>query len=78
VLSAVGGVVSELYSVGGEFAAMNWNGTLSDALTVFLVGVGFHYGLLKPLGATGTDGAIATAVPGGVGADRGDVVTQGQ
>jgi hypothetical protein len=38
----------------------------SFALT-FIASVGTHYGLLKPTGVTGTNGAIQVRVPGGIG-----------
>jgi hypothetical protein len=41
------------------------------ALGLFLTGVLLHFGLLKPVGVTGSDGVIARAVPGGVGGDSG-------
>ena len=34
---------------------------------VFWASVATHYGLLKPLAITGTNGAIAKALPGGIG-----------
>lgn len=66
-LSAAAGLLNELYTVGGDTAAYDWNSGLANAVTVFLVGVGLHYGLLKPIGVTGGDGSIANSVPNGLG-----------
>ena len=68
LLSAVGGIVSELYSVGGVLAGFDWSAALADATTVFLIAVGMHYGLLKPAGVTGSNGTLQTgALAGGLG-----------
>lgn len=67
VLSAAGGVLQELVSVGGVLGAVDWNASLANAVTVFLVAVGAHYGLLKPVGVTGSDGAIQSNVSKGLG-----------
>lgn len=68
-LSALGGIGNELYSVGGDTAAFDWSASLANAVTVFLIGVGMHYGLLKPIKVTGSDGAVQTGpLEGGLGA----------
>jgi hypothetical protein len=67
VLAAVSGLANELYSVGGDLGAYDWNSGLANAVTTFLVGVGLHYGLLKPLNITGRTGVIQDSVPAGVG-----------
>lgn len=68
LLSALGGVGSELYSVGGDTAVFDWSASAANAVTVFLIGVGMHYGLLRPAGVTGSDGAVQTgALSGGLG-----------
>lgn len=67
-LAAVGGLLNELYTVGGNVAAYDWSAGLANALTVFLVAVGLHYGILKPTGITGTNGTVQTgALSGGLG-----------
>lgn len=68
VLSAVSGVLNELVAVNGDFAAIDWKLSAGNALTVFLIGVGLHVGILKPTGVTGTDGSIASRVTSGIGA----------
>ncbi|RTL65898.1 MAG: hypothetical protein EKK42_20345 [Pseudonocardiaceae bacterium] len=65
-LSAVGGVLTEIQSVSGDLSAMSWNASLANAVGVFLAGVGLHYGLLRPVGITGSTGAIQEKVPGGI------------
>lgn len=35
----------------------------------FLLSVGFHFGLLKPVNITGAGGAVASAVPQGIGGE---------
>lgn len=78
VLSAVGGILNELYSVGGNLAGFGWSASLADALTVFLIAVGLHYGLLKPTGVTGQNGVVQTgALSGGIGGRGPDVVVPG-
>lgn len=73
LLSAIGGLLNELYSVGGNVDLYDWSAGLANALTVFLLAVGLHFGLLKPVGATGANGVTQTAVPGGLGS-RGPAV----
>ena len=64
--SALGGVLTEIQSVSGDLSAMSWNAVLANAVGVFLLGVGAHFGLLNPTGITGADGVIQTKVPGGI------------
>lgn len=67
VLAAVGGILNELYSVGGDLAGFDWSASLANALAVFLVAVGLHYGILKPTGITGQNGIVQTgALSGGL------------
>lgn len=68
LLAAVGGIVQELYSVGGVLDGFDWSSAVADATSVFLLAVGMHYGLLRPTGVTGSDGAVQTgALAGGLG-----------
>lgn len=67
LLSAVAGLLNELYSVGGDTLAYDWSAGLANAVTVFLLAVGLHFGLLKPTGVTGANGGVQTAVPSGLG-----------
>jgi pimeloyl-ACP methyl ester carboxylesterase len=48
----------------GVFA---WTEALSQFVVVWPTAVLTHYGFLKPVGVSGTDGAIQSAVPGGIG-----------
>jgi hypothetical protein len=74
LLSAIGGILNELYSVGGNLAGFDWSASLANAVTVFLMAVGLHYGLLKPTGVTGQNGVVQTgALSGGLGS-RGPAV----
>lgn len=45
----------------------NVNTLLTGFFVTFISAVSSHYGFLKPVGITGTDGAIQTVFPGGVG-----------
>lgn len=68
LLSALGGIGNELVSVGGNVVLYDWSASVANAVTVFLVGVGLHYGLLKPTGITGSEGVVQNgALAGGVG-----------
>ena len=68
VLAAIGGIGNELYSVGGVLAGFAWSAALANAVSVFLIAVGLHYGLLKPTGVTGSTGTLQTgALSGGLG-----------
>jgi hypothetical protein len=70
LLAAVTAVVQGLIDVGGHLSAVDWSGTFSGAVWIFLVAVGLHFGLLNPAGLTGSTGAIQNAVPGGLGNAR--------
>lgn len=68
LMAAVVGFLSELldavhsghpYDAGA--GALTWLGS-------FIVAVAVHYGLWKPTGITGSGGAVASALPAGVGA----------
>lgn len=66
-LAAVTGFLSELLDALVTALPFDLGAALMSWLTVFIVAVASHYGLLKPTGVTGTDGALARAVPAGVG-----------
>lgn len=70
LLSAIGGLLNELYAVGGNVELYDWSSGLANALTVFLIAVGLHYGILKPVGVTGANGVTQTAVPAGLGGPK--------
>jgi hypothetical protein len=63
-LSAVTGVLLEIQAGGGAFS---WKQALTTAAVTFASGVVAHFGALKPLGVTGSNGVIQSAVPAGVG-----------
>lgn len=64
LLAAVGGVATSIQMDGGNF---DWKVALTSFIVMFVTATATHFGLLKPTGVTGTDGLIASAVPGGVG-----------
>lgn len=63
-LSAVSGVLTSVAANGGQ---LEWKAALTSFIITFVTAVSTHYGLLKPSGVTGSEGAIAEAVPGGIG-----------
>lgn len=63
-LSAIAGVATSVQEANGHF---EWKSALSLFIVTFVTATAVHFGLLKPAGVTGTNGAIATALPGGVG-----------
>lgn len=63
-LAAVTGTLTTIQANGGTF---DWKAALTATIISFIVAVGTHFGLLKPTGVTGSEGAIQTAVPGGLG-----------
>lgn len=64
LLSAVTGVVSAIVVDGAQ---LSLSVALTNVFVTFVTGVAVHYGLLKPTGVTGSDGAIARGVQGGIG-----------
>jgi hypothetical protein len=67
-LSAITGTLTSIAAAGGEF---EWKAAVIGTVLSFIVAVGTHFGFLKPVGITGSEGLIQTAVPGGLG--KGDV-----
>lgn len=67
-LAVVTGFLSELASSLSTGSSYDLDAALLNWLAVFLIGALTHYGLLKPLNITGTNGVIAKAAPGGIGA----------
>ena len=63
-LSAVAGIATSVQVAGGVF---EWKTALTSFIITFVTATSTHYGLLKPTGVTGRDGALADAVPGGLG-----------
>lgn len=70
LLALVTGVVNDLLVAGGS-GSFNLSDALATSLIVFLGAVGLHYGLLKPTNITGSQGAIARGINGGVGSSEG-------
>lgn len=68
-LAALLGFLSELLDALVHAGAFDVAAAIVWWVTAFVVAVAVHYGLLKPGGITGSQGAIATAVPGGLGAE---------
>lgn len=69
-LAAVTGLASELLDALVHHTAFDVGAALIAWLTAFVIAVAVHYGLLKPAGVTGSQGAIAQAVPGGIGQEQ--------
>jgi hypothetical protein len=67
VLSVATGVVSQLAANDGTFVLGHM---LADAGLALLVAVAAHFGVWKPIGLTGSAGALARIVPGGIGPVR--------
>jgi general stress protein CsbA len=64
VLSVVAGAVQQVLANHGTFVPKTlalWAGV------TFMTSVVTHYGLLKPLGLTGSAGTVARTLPGGIG-----------
>lgn len=66
-LSVISGWLTSLGASGGEFDLKT---AVVGIFVSFITAVGTHYGLLKPAGVTGSDGAIQKALPMGVGATK--------
>lgn len=65
-LSLISGGAASLVATDGDFEL---KAAIIGFFVTFVTGVASHFGLLKPVGLTGTDGAIARSVPGGLGSD---------
>lgn len=69
LLAALVGFLSELADALTAGTPFDAAAALMSWVTAFIVAVASHYGLLKPTGVTGSTGAIANALPGGIGRD---------
>ena len=69
LLAAAVGFLSELLDALHAGTPYDVGAALLTWLGAFVVAVAAHFGLLKPTGITGSRGAVAAAVPGGVGSD---------
>lgn len=66
-LSAVSGFLVTWLDDLTNGAAFDWSQAGFTVLSGFAFAVLMHFGLLKPLRVTGSDGTIALTVPGGLG-----------
>ena len=62
LLTAATGVFS-----GVQADSHDWKHLVLYAIEGFIVATGSHFGLWKPVNITGSQGLIATAIPGGLG-----------
>lgn len=67
LLAAINGTLTSIAADGGTF---DWKAALIATIVSFVTAVGVHFGLLRPAGVTGADGAIQRAVPRGLGQVR--------
>jgi hypothetical protein len=65
-LSVVTGALTSIQASGGSFELKT---AAVGVFVAYVTAVASHFGLLKPAGVTGSDGAIQRAIPGGVGSD---------
>ncbi len=63
-LTVVTGALTQIQADGGTF---DWKTTVTQTVVAFVIAVGVHYGLLKPIAITGSEGKIQTKVTGGIG-----------
>jgi hypothetical protein len=66
-LAAIAGLLNELYTAAGVIADIDWSSAGANAVTTFLIAVGFHFGLWRPVNLTGVNGTLQQSVPQGVG-----------
>lgn len=50
--------------------SIDWKVAALSFVQMFTLAVVSHYGILKPTGVTGSEGLIATTVPGGLGTEE--------
>lgn len=67
VLATLSGVGTAVLDAQATGQAIDLGQLLFDALVSFLLAVGWHFGLLKPVNLTGANGVVQTKVPAGVG-----------
>lgn len=65
VLSVVSALVTQAIADGTDVKVDR--GFLARLVVTLAVAVAAHFGVLKPAGITGSEGKVATAVPGGLG-----------
>ena len=64
VLAAIAALLQNIIQLGGEFDVKTT--VLNFVLTLFTA-IAAHFGVLKPVLVTGSEGAVQKAVPGGIG-----------
>jgi hypothetical protein len=67
VLAALAGLLNELYTASGVVADIDWSSAGANAVTTFLIAVGFHFGLWRPTNLTGVNGTVQQSAPAGIG-----------
>jgi hypothetical protein len=67
ILSALSGFLVSWLDALNNALIFDWSQAGFTALTGFLFAVAVHFGLLKPIGLTGSDGHIQLRLPGGLG-----------
>lgn len=63
-LSLVAATLTQILNSGGSF---DWQLTLRDFVVTFVIAVCVHFGLLKPMSITGSEGRIQAKFTGGIG-----------
>ncbi len=66
-LTVITTALQTIFDDGGQFEVRPF---LITTAMQFMLSVGLHFGLLKPVKVTGENGAIAQAVPAGVGGPK--------
>lgn len=64
LLSALAGWATSLQATGGQFEV---KAAVASIFVTFVTAVAMHYGLLKPVGITGSTGVVQEKVPTGLG-----------
>lgn len=60
-------ISTALQSVLQNSGDLQWHQFLFTTVFQFLISVGLHFGLLKPINITGESGVVAQTVPAGIG-----------
>jgi uncharacterized membrane protein (DUF441 family) len=69
LLNLVAAVLVAFVTAHNNGVGFDWNGALYSFITSAVVSAVAHFAVLKPIGVTGTTGAIQSSVPGGIGGD---------
>jgi hypothetical protein len=69
VLNLIAAVLVAFITAHNNGLSFDWNGALYSFILSAVVSAASHFAVLKPVGLTGTTGAIQSAIPGGVGSD---------